>query len=99
MSPFDDSEEKEEKLKSRIEQFKSENEPSKEFSVWSGLTLFSSLGLAVAVSLLIGIGLGVYLDRHFHTEPWLTLLGLLLGLLAAFKSSYELVKGVLKEKK
>lgn len=38
----------------------------------------SSLGIEVAVATLLGALLGYYLDRHFHTKPWL-LLACLIG--------------------
>ena len=51
------------------------------------LAYFSSLGLQVALSIVIGLALGVYLDRHvFDTTPWLTLIGLLVGILAAYRN-------------
>ena len=51
------------------------------------LAYYSSLGFQVALSIVIGLALGVYLDRHvFDTTPWLTLIGLLLGIIAAYRN-------------
>lgn len=51
------------------------------------LAYYSSLGLQVALSIFIGLAVGVYLDRRvFDTTPWLTLLFLLLGIAAGFKN-------------
>lgn len=50
------------------------------------LAYYSSLGFSVALSIFIGLFGGVYLDRHFDTNPWLTLIGLGLGIAAAFKN-------------
>lgn len=51
------------------------------------LAYYSSLGLQVALSIVIGLALGVYLDRHvFHTTPWLTLIGLLFGIIAGYRN-------------
>ena len=48
---------------------------------------FSSLGFQVALSIVLGLALGVYLDRHvFDTTPWLTLVCLGLGIAAAFRN-------------
>lgn len=93
-----DEEEKRKDLESRINQFRSSKDDSGEITPWKGLTLLGSLGLVVAISIMSGLVLGHYLDRKLHTEPWLTLLGLLLGLGAAGKGAYELVKGALKAK-
>jgi len=50
------------------------------------LAYYSSLGFSVALSIFIGLGLGVYLDRHFETRPWLTFIGLGLGIAAGFRN-------------
>jgi ATP synthase protein I len=50
------------------------------------LAYFSSLGLAVALSIFIGLAIGVYLDRHFDTTPWLTLIGLAMGIAAGYRN-------------
>ncbi len=50
------------------------------------LAYFSSIGFSVSLSIFIGLGLGVYLDRRFETNPWLTLIGLGLGIAAAYRN-------------
>lgn len=48
---------------------------------------FSSLGVSIALSIFIGLAVGVYLDRKvFDSTPWCTLIFLGLGILAAFKN-------------
>ena len=47
---------------------------------------YSSLGFQIALSIVIGLALGVYLDRKFNLTPWLTLIGLGLGIAAGFKN-------------
>jgi ATP synthase protein I len=50
------------------------------------MAYFSSLGLQVALSIFIGLGIGVYLDRRWDTVPWLTLVGLGLGIAAGYRN-------------
>lgn len=51
------------------------------------LAYYSSLGLQVALSIFIGLAIGIYLDRHvFNTTPWLTLIFLGLGIAAGFRN-------------
>lgn len=51
------------------------------------LAYYSSIGLSVSLSIFIGLGIGVYLDRHvFNTTPWLTLICLILGIVAGFRN-------------
>jgi len=51
-----------------------------------------SVGIELAVSIVIGLGLGRWLDGKLETDPWLTIIGLLLGAAAGFKSLYETAK-------
>ncbi|MBW2565161.1 MAG: AtpZ/AtpI family protein [Deltaproteobacteria bacterium] len=51
------------------------------------LGYFSSLGFSISLSVVIGLAIGVYLDRHvFYTTPWLTLIGLGLGIAAGYRN-------------
>ena len=50
------------------------------------LAFFSSIGLSVALSIFIGLAIGVYLDGRFATTPWLTLLFLGFGILAGYRN-------------
>lgn len=50
------------------------------------LGYYSSLGLSVALSIFIGLAVGVYLDRRFETAPWCTLIFLVLGIIAGFRN-------------
>lgn len=50
------------------------------------LAYFSTIGLSVALSIFIGLAIGVYLDRRWDTAPWLTLIFLGLGIAAGYKN-------------
>jgi ATP synthase protein I len=50
------------------------------------LAYYSSLGFSVALSIFIGLGIGIWLDRKFGTTPWLTLVFLGLGIAAGFRN-------------
>ncbi len=49
------------------------------------LGFYSSLGMAVALSIFIGLFAGIYLDKKFGTHPWLTFIGLGFGIVAGYK--------------
>jgi len=53
---------------------------------WRELAYFSSIGFSVALSIFIGLGVGVYLDRRFDTSPWCMLIFLVLGIAAGFRN-------------
>jgi ATP synthase protein I len=51
------------------------------------LAYYSSIGLSVALSIFIGLAVGVYLDRRvFNTTPWFTLICLGLGIAAGYRN-------------
>jgi ATP synthase protein I len=44
------------------------------------VTRLTSVGIALVVSTMIGWGIGIWLDRHLHTAPVLTMIFLVLGM-------------------
>ncbi len=64
------------------------------------LIIVSEVGVTVAVSILIGLIAGQWLDERFQTSPLFLLLGLLLGLASAGYSLYRLLSlGEVSERK
>jgi F0F1-type ATP synthase assembly protein I len=51
-----------------------------------------SLGLELALSVLVGFFIGWLLDSVLHTRPWLMLVFLLLGGVAGFRSLWRAVR-------
>jgi ATP synthase protein I len=56
------------------------------------LVYYSSLGFQVALSIVIGLFSGLYLDGLFGTAPVLMLIFLLLGIAAGFKNILLAIK-------
>jgi ATP synthase protein I len=56
------------------------------------LGYLSTTGMAMGLSIAIGALLGFYLDKKFETDPWLFLVFLLFGIIAAFKNLMFMVK-------
>ncbi|MFO7913703.1 MAG: AtpZ/AtpI family protein [Desulfotignum sp.] len=50
------------------------------------LGYFASLGISVALSIFIGLGLGLWLDKKFDTTPVLMFVGLFFGIGAGFSN-------------
>jgi ATP synthase protein I len=50
------------------------------------LGYFASLGMSVALSIFIGLGVGLWLDKKFDTNPVLMFVGLILGIIAGFSN-------------
>ncbi len=60
------------------------------------LAFYSSLGFSIALSIVIGLALGVYLDRRFETHPWLTLVFIGFGIAAGFRNIALVLKKIRK---
>jgi ATP synthase protein I len=54
------------------------------------LATASSIGLALVVSVFLGLVLGLWLDSKLGTRPWLTVVCLLCGVAAGFKNIWVL---------
>ena len=66
--------------------------PTGEQSTWKALGELSSLGVAMVLATIIGLGGGYYLDRWLGTSPWLLLTGLGFGIVAAAVNFYRTIK-------
>ena len=53
---------------------------------WREFAYYSSLGFQIALSIFIGLFAGIYLDRRFGFTPWLTLIGLGMGIVAGYRN-------------
>ncbi len=59
------------------------------------LALVSSMGISMVLATFMGFALGYVLDhRVFGTEPWLTIIFLILGIIAGFRNLYIIAKRV-----
>jgi F0F1-type ATP synthase assembly protein I len=59
---------------------------------WSAFGLISAIGLDLAICTVGGTYLGMWLDDTFGTEPWLLLVGIMLGLTAGILGIVQLLK-------
>lgn len=55
---------------------------------------YSAIGLEMGFSVAIGVAIGYFLDRFLMTGPWLTLVFLICGVVAGFRSLFSLMKSV-----
>ena len=56
------------------------------------LAMAASIGISIVLATVIGLAVGIFLDRLFHTSPWLTMIFLLLGIVAGFRNIYIIAK-------
>jgi len=60
--------------------------------LFKALAFLSTVGIAMAISIVMGVYIGRYLDKVFGTEPYLFYVFLGFGIAAAFRSLYVLYK-------
>lgn len=53
------------------------------------LGYFASLGLSVAIAIVMGLYLGLWLDKKFDTAPVFLFVGLAFGIAAGFSNIYR----------
>ena len=56
------------------------------------LGFLSTIGIAMALSIALGVFLGFYIDKKFGTSPWFFFIFLAFGIIAAFRSLYVMSK-------
>ena len=66
---------------------------------WIDIGWASSVGLVMVFCTVIGLAIGIGLDRWLHTHPWLTLIFLILGIVSGFWNILKDVLGKGKRKK
>ena len=67
--------------------------------LYKSLGFLSSLGISMVAATLIGLAMGIYLDRWLGTSPWLTLIFLVFGIIAGFRNIYLLTQRELRRQK
>lgn len=64
---------------------------------WNGVGRYGSVGLELVLSVIVGLFGGQFLDRHFHTAPWLMLVGLGYGIAAGVRGLYRAAQRATRE--
>ncbi len=64
--------------------------------LYKSLGFLSSVGISLVASILIGLAMGVYLDKWLDTRPLFTLVMLLIGVISGFRNVYILTTRELK---
>ena len=59
---------------------------------WVWALRFIGIGWYVALCIVLGALLGLWLDRKLHTTPWLAIVGIIVGTFVAFFGLYQMVQ-------
>jgi F0F1-type ATP synthase assembly protein I len=66
-------------------------EPNK-VTAWRQIGLLTSIPFILALAPIVGYFLGKFLDQKFRTQPWLSLILLILGFVAGVRETIDIVK-------
>jgi len=64
---------------------------------WKGVGRYGTVGLELVLSVVVGLFAGQFLDRRFHTAPWLTLVGTGYGVAAGIRALYRAAQRATRE--
>jgi len=67
-------------------------------SRWGAALRFIGVGWFIAISILLGVFGGLWLDNKFGTEPILVIVGLVLGVVVAFYGVYQMLLPLMQNK-
>ncbi len=62
------------------------------FGTYKDLYILGTVGVQIVVSILIGFGMGLALDRWLGTKPWLMILFILFGAVAGFLNLFRIAR-------
>ncbi|HUF91376.1 MAG TPA: AtpZ/AtpI family protein [Candidatus Limnocylindria bacterium] len=71
--------------------------PPREPGAWTALAELSAVGMTLVMSTIVGLAGGYFADMWLGTKPWLTLIGLVLGIVAGFVNLFRSVKKAERE--
>ncbi len=58
---------------------------------WQAALRLVGVGWYIGGCIVLGVIAGLWLDSKFHTEPWLVIVGLILGVFLAFYGVYRMI--------
>ena len=64
---------------------------------WQSIGGYGTVGLEFALSALVGLFGGRWLDQHLDTTPWLTLIGAAFGLAAGVRAVWRALRRANRE--
>lgn len=60
---------------------------------------YSYIGIFFGIAVGIGVYAGHWADHRWHTTPWLSVAGMLLGVVTGFRELYRVSKQALKDER
>ena len=72
--------------------------PNQNGGPWKAFAIVHGLGIQLVATILVGLWIGRWLDRMWHSAPWCTIAGIVIGLSAGIYAAVKIVKVFLEER-
>jgi ATP synthase protein I len=66
---------------------------------WEAALRFIGVGWFIAISILLGVWGGLWLDEKLGTSPIMVIVGLILGLIVAFYGVYRMLLPLMRDRR
>ena len=90
-------EDKLKKLKDRIETAKSSNNPNIKKNKGSGAGFGFKISTEIIAALVVGVGIGLIVDKYLGTKPFGLIIFFIFGALAGFLNVYRVMRRIEKQ--
>jgi len=90
-------EEKLQELKERIQTAKAINTPQKKRKKESGAGFGFKISTEIIAALIVGVGIGLIVDKYFGTKPFGLIIFFIFGALAGFLNVYRVMRRIEKQ--
>ena len=85
------------KLKERIETAKTTNTPHKKIKKESGAGFGFKISTEIIAALVVGVGIGLIVDKYLGTKPFGLIIFFIFGALAGFLNVYRVMRRIEKQ--
>ncbi len=81
-------------LKARIESAKLQNNPSQKIKKESGAGFGFKISTEIIAALIVGVGIGLVVDKYLGTKPFGLIIFFIFGALAGFLNVYRVMRRI-----
>ena len=91
------NEEKLKELKDRIQTAKATNKPQQKIKKGSGAGFGFKISTEIIAALVVGVGIGLIVDKYLGTKPFGLIIFFIFGALAGFLNVYRVMRRIEKQ--
>ena len=97
LETMDNSRNKLQELKRKIDHYQTDGSPSPNSSRKKGAGFSFRISTEIVAALVVGVGIGIIVDNYFNTQPFGLIIFFILGALAGFLNVYRVMRRIEKQ--